>query len=99
MLAGPVIGLAAAGYMRLMGWCRIPRQGHQGAVRAGDRLGILGVIGIWYPQLFGNGLDIAQDAFLGVGGFGLLFSCRAQAAGHGLCPGSGASAAVHPDAG
>jgi H+/Cl- antiporter ClcA len=36
--------------------------------------GVLGVIGIWYPQLFGNGKDMAHEAFLGVGGIGLLFA-------------------------
>ena len=29
---------------------------------------------IWYPQLFGNGKDMAHGAFLGVGGLGLLFA-------------------------
>jgi H+/Cl- antiporter ClcA len=35
---------------------------------------VLGVLGIWYPQLFGNGKDMAHEAFLGVGGLGLLFA-------------------------
>jgi H+/Cl- antiporter ClcA len=34
----------------------------------------LGVLGIWYPQLFGNGKDMAHEAFLGLGGIGLLFA-------------------------
>jgi CIC family chloride channel protein len=35
---------------------------------------VLGVIGIWYPQLLGNGKDMAHEAFLGVGGLGLLLA-------------------------
>ena len=40
--------------------------------------GVLGVIGIWYPQLFGNGMDMARDAFLGIGGLSLLLSPRSR---------------------
>ncbi len=36
--------------------------------------GILGLIGFAYPQLFGNGRDMAHDAFVGAGGFGLLLA-------------------------
>ena len=35
---------------------------------------VVGVVGFWYPQLFGNGKDMAHDAFLGIGGVGLLFA-------------------------
>jgi H+/Cl- antiporter ClcA len=35
---------------------------------------VVGVIGIWYPQIFGNGKDMAHDAFLGLGSLGLLFA-------------------------
>jgi CIC family chloride channel protein len=35
---------------------------------------VVGVLGIWYPQLFGNGKDMAHDAFLGLGGLGLLLA-------------------------
>jgi H+/Cl- antiporter ClcA len=54
--------------------------------------GILGVIGIWYPQLFGNALDMARDAFLGIGGFRLLFALFAlKPLVTALCLSSGAS--------
>jgi H+/Cl- antiporter ClcA len=33
---------------------------------------VVGVIGFWYPQVFGNGKDIAHECFLGVGGLGLF---------------------------
>ena len=54
--------------------------------------GVLGVIGIWYPQLFGNGLDMARDAFLGIGGLGLLLALFAlKPLVTAMCLGSGAS--------
>jgi CIC family chloride channel protein len=54
--------------------------------------GLLGVIGIWYPQLFGNGLDMARDAFLGIGGLPLLLTLFAlKPLVTALCLGSGAS--------
>ena len=38
LLAGPVIGLVSAGYIRLIGWVSYYRARERGAVRAGDRL-------------------------------------------------------------
>ena len=68
LLAGPVIGLVSAGYIRLIGWVSYYRATGTTALFAPViAFGILGVIGIWYPQLFGNGLDMARDAFLGIG--------------------------------
>ena len=75
LLAGPVIGLISAGYIRLIGWVSHHRPRGTWALFAPViAFGILGVIGIWYPQLFGNGLDMARDAFLGIGGFPLLLA-------------------------
>lgn len=73
--AGLVIGLLAVGYVRLIGWVSHHRA-------SGTRIFwamplafvVVGVIGIWYPQLFGNGKDMAHQAFLGVGGLGLFFA-------------------------
>jgi H+/Cl- antiporter ClcA len=36
--------------------------------------GILGLIGFAYPQLFGNGKDMAHDAFVGADSFSLLLA-------------------------
>jgi chloride channel protein, CIC family len=93
LLAGPVIGLASAGYIRLIGWASHHRARATRALFApAIAFAILGVIGIWYPQLFGNGLDMARDAFLGLGGLGLLFVLSAlKPLVTSLCLGSGAS--------
>jgi len=75
LFAGVVIGLLAVVYVRLIGWCSNYRA--KGAsIFWMMPLGFLvvGVIGIWYPQLFGNGKDMAHEAFLGAGGIGLFFA-------------------------
>ena len=93
LLAGPVIGLISAGYIRLIGWVSHHRARDTTALFAPViAFGVLGVIGIWYPQLFGNGLDMARDAFLGIGGFSLLLTLFAlKPLVTALCLGSGAS--------
>lgn len=74
LLAGPVIGLAGAGYIRLIGWVSHHKVTGMGSILALLlACGVLGVIGIWYPQLFGNGQDMAHDAFAGTAGMALLF--------------------------
>jgi chloride channel protein, CIC family len=93
LLAGPVIGVISAGYIRLIGWVSHHRaRGTTALFAPVIAFGLLGVIGIWYPQLFGNGLDMARDAFLGIGGFGLLFALFAlKPLVTSMCLGSGAS--------
>jgi len=87
----PLIGLISAGYIRLIGWVSHHRQQAQSALRPLLAFSILGVIGIRYPELFGNGQDMAHDAFIGLGSIGLLAPCSPSSARHGLCLGSGAS--------
>ena len=93
LLAGPVIGLVSAGYIRLIGWVSHHRATGTTALFAPViAFGVLGVIGIWYPQLFGNGLDMARDAFLSIGGLSLLLALFAlKPLVTALCLGSGAS--------
>ncbi len=61
--------------MRLIGWVSYHR------AKGTDILWVMplaflavGVVGLWYPQLFGNGKDMAHEAFLGFGSIGLLFA-------------------------
>jgi H+/Cl- antiporter ClcA len=75
LLAGVVIGLLAVFYVRLIGWASHFRaKGLHIMWLMPAAFAVLGVVGIWYPQLFGNGKDMAHEAFLGVGGIGLLFA-------------------------
>jgi CIC family chloride channel protein len=93
LLAGAVIGLVSAGYIRLIGWMSYHRPAGWRALLAPlAAFGVLGVIGIWYPQLFGNGKDMAHDAFVGLGTLGLFLVLSAlKPLVTALCLGSGAS--------
>jgi H+/Cl- antiporter ClcA len=91
--AGALIGLLAVGFIRLVAWTehRQPR-GRWALIAPLAAFGVLGLIGLGFPQLFGNGKDMAQDAFLGSGGlllFGALFVLKPLVTC--LCLGSGAS--------
>jgi chloride channel protein, CIC family len=75
IVAGGVIGVLAVFYVRLIGWASHFRaKGLSMLYVMPVAFLVLGVIGIWYPQLFGNGKDMAHQAFLGIGGIGLLFA-------------------------
>ncbi|NNN02532.1 MAG: chloride channel protein [Acidimicrobiaceae bacterium] len=72
-IAGVVIGLFAAANIRILGWVahRRPRGANLLWVMP-LAFTFLGIVGIWRPELFGNGIDIAHQAFLGVGTLSLL---------------------------
>ena len=93
LLAGPLIGLIASGYIRLIGWVTHHAATGRAAVFAPvAAFGILGLIGFAYPQLFGNGKDMADDAFLGTAGLAVLLPLSAlKPLVTALCLGSGAS--------
>jgi H+/Cl- antiporter ClcA len=93
LLAGPLIGLAASGYIRLIGWVTHHTvTGRAAALAPTFAFGILGLIGFAYPQLFGNGKDMASDAFLGTAGLAVLLPLAAiKPLVTALCLGSGAS--------
>jgi len=93
LLAGPVIGVFAAGYVRLIGWVsyhRISGAWMMAAMPAA--FGVLALLALKYPQLYGNGKGMAHDAFLGLGTLGLLGAlCLLKPLVTALCLGSGAS--------
>jgi chloride channel protein, CIC family len=64
IVAGPVIGLASVAFIRLVAWAdeHKPR-GWRRIVAPTIALGLLGVLSIAYPELLGNGKDIAELAF------------------------------------
>jgi chloride channel protein, CIC family len=64
LAAGPIAGLVSIGYVHLVAWAdRNKPQGWQRLVVPTFALGILGAASIKFPQLLGNGKDIAQLAF------------------------------------
>jgi chloride channel protein, CIC family len=75
LVMGPVIGLFAAGYIRLIGWVSHHRiSGAPTIVAPFVAFSILGLIGFAYPELFGNGKDLAHGAFLGLGSLDLVLA-------------------------
>ena len=78
VIAGPLIGLGASGYIRLIGWVSHHRlSGRIAIVGPLVAFAILGVIGVAYPGLFGNGKDMAHRVFLGQGTLLLLLALTA----------------------
>src|ERR1700722_11950942 len=64
LLIGPVAGLVSVGFVRLVAWGDRNRpRGWWRLVAPVLALGLLGAISIPFPQLLGNGKDIAQLAF------------------------------------
>jgi H+/Cl- antiporter ClcA len=93
LIAGPIIGLVASAYLRLIGSISHHKiTGRASLVAPLVAFTILGLIGIAYPELFGNGADMAHEVFLGHGGLALLLALAAlKPLVTALCLGSGAS--------
>jgi CIC family chloride channel protein len=64
LLAGPIAGVAAVGYIRMVSWADRHRPQGWGQLTAPlIVMGLLGVVSIWFPQILGNGQDISELAF------------------------------------
>jgi H+/Cl- antiporter ClcA len=92
LLAGPVAGLLSVVYVRAVAWAdRHKPDGWRRLLAPAVVLGLLGVASIRWPQLLGNGRDVAELAFNGQVGaltLGVLLLLRPLATV--LCLGSGA---------
>jgi chloride channel protein, CIC family len=68
LVVGPLIGIAAAGWVKLVGWAN-DRKPSGRALVVGPPIAftLLGVLAIQYPLLLGNGRDLTQFAFTGAG--------------------------------
>jgi H+/Cl- antiporter ClcA len=64
LLAGPIAGVVSVGYVHLVAWAdrSKPKGWHRFAAPV-VALGIMGFVSIPFPQILGNGKDIAQLAF------------------------------------
>jgi CIC family chloride channel protein len=66
LLAGPIIGCASVAYIRLIAWAdRHKPTGWRRVVVPLFALGVIGAASIEFPQVLGNGKDVAQLAFSG----------------------------------
>jgi H+/Cl- antiporter ClcA len=93
LIFGPLIGVASVGYVRLIAWVSYYSVvGKRALVAPLGAFAVLGVIGFRYPQLFGNGKDMAHEAFVGAGTFGLfIVLALLKPVVTALCLGSGAA--------
>ncbi|MGQ0444992.1 MAG: chloride channel protein [Beijerinckiaceae bacterium] len=91
LLAGPVAGLVSVGFVRVIAWAnRNKPTGWRRLLAPALALGLLGLVSIWFPQLLGNGKDIAELLFTDQIPFALLLALLAlKPAATVLCLGSG----------
>ena len=92
LFAGPVIGLVSVLYVRSVAWAdhHRPKAWHRLLIPVAA-LGVLGAASIPFPQLLGNGRDVAEQAFNGqLSPFLLLTLVVLRPVATMLCLGSGA---------
>ncbi len=91
VVAGPIAGIFSVGFVRVIEWA--DRNKPKGATRFFAPLGALGLLGalsIRFPQMLGNGKDIASLAFTGQVAVPLLLALLVlRPLGTVLCMGSG----------
>jgi H+/Cl- antiporter ClcA len=64
LVVGPIVGLAAVGFVRLIRWAEQNKPvGWQKFLLPVVVLGGLGVVAIWFPQILGNGKDLSHLLF------------------------------------
>lgn len=95
VVAGPLIGLVSVGFIRLIGWVSFHQVGGRWLIVApAAAFGVLGLIAAGYPQLLGNGQDLAQQAFIPAAGYSVGLAAvlaLLKPLVTALCLGSGAS--------
>jgi H+/Cl- antiporter ClcA len=91
LLAGPVAGLVSVGYVLMIAWAdRNKPKSWLRLIAPILALGLLGVVSIEFPQVLGNGKDIAQLAFTNqVAPMLLLILLFLKPAVTAMCLGSG----------
>ncbi|WP_058187433.1 chloride channel protein [Terracidiphilus gabretensis] len=64
LVAGPLLGLASVGYVRMITWADRNRpQGWRRFTAPLIVMGLLGFTSYWFPQILGNGKDLSQLLF------------------------------------
>jgi len=91
LLAGPLIGLASVGFVRLIEFADQHKPtGPMRLLAPIVALGVLGALSIPFPQLLGNGKDVAELAFTGqVAPFSLLMLVVLRPLSAAMCLGTG----------
>jgi len=95
IVAGPVIGLVSVGYIRLIGLVsHYQIRGRWLILAPAGAFTLLGLLAIGFPQLLGNGQDLAQDVFGPTPGSSLVVLAAMavlKPLATALCLGSGAN--------
>lgn len=96
LTVGPLLGVISAGYVKMIAWA----SDHQPkrwllVIEPVIAFTILGIAAIRYPLLLGNGVDLAQFAFIGTAGIMTLLALTVlKPLATALCLRSGASGGV-----
>jgi H+/Cl- antiporter ClcA len=91
IVSGPIAGVVSVGFVRLVAWAdRHKPTGLRRLVAPVAALGLLGAVSIVFPELLGNGKDIAELAFTNqVAPFALVALFMLKPLATVLCLGSG----------
>jgi chloride channel protein, CIC family len=91
LVAGPIVGVASVGFVRLIEWAdRHKPTGFLRLLAPIAALSAIGALSIPFPQLLGNGKDVAELAFTGqVAPASLLILAVLRPLAAALCLGSG----------
>lgn len=76
LLAGPIFGIGAAAFVRLVAWStdHRPQSGYRLLLQPPLAFGLLGIAAVGFPLLLGNGRDLAEFAFTGGGALTTLLA-------------------------
>lgn len=92
LVAGPVLGVASVGYVRMITWADRNRpDGWKRFTTPLIVMGLLGLASIWFPQILGNGKDVSELMFTSqIGPVLMLALLVLKPAATALCMSSGA---------
>lgn len=72
-VAGPILGVASAGYVRFIGWSETGKPKAYMVIIAPILIFVgLGLVSVHFPEILGNGKNVVQEAFGSQIGAGLL---------------------------
>jgi chloride channel protein, CIC family len=95
VVAGPLVGIVSVGFIRVIGLVSFHQaRGWQLLLAPAAAFALLGIVAIRFPQLLGNGQDLARQAFGPASGYGLgvlVILAVLKPLVTALCLGSGAS--------
>jgi len=78
VVIGPIVGVSSTGYLKAVAWARSHQpRGRLLLVEPLVVFAALGLLAVKYPLLLGNGIDLAQFAFVGSAGAAMFLALTA----------------------